>query len=94
MEKTLLRRINSLMHSRQVQKIFQWLFHLCQTISDEMNLSTQSHQEHVCAATLEYIQQHYPENTLCLNEIAEMYILVRRTLVRYLKSSASKIFRM
>lgn len=71
MEKDIVKTYQQLDAFSTSTEIFQWLFHLCQTISDEMNLSTQSHQEHVCAATLEYIQQHYPENTLCLNEIAE-----------------------
>lgn len=52
-------------------EIFQWLLSLCQTISNRINLSTQSHQEHVCAATIDYISQHYQDNTLCLNDIAD-----------------------
>lgn len=38
--------------------------------SDKINLSAQSRQEHVCTATINYIHQHYQDNTLCLNEIA------------------------
>ena len=71
MEKDIIKTYQQLDAFSTSTEIFQWLFRLCQTISDEMNLSTKSHQEHVCAATLEYIQQHYQDNTLCLNEIAE-----------------------
>ena len=71
MEKDIIKTYQQLDSFSTSAEIFQWLFHLCQTISDEMNLSTQSHQEHVCTATLEYIQQHYQDNTLCLNEIAD-----------------------
>ena len=71
MEKDIIKTYQKLDAFSTSTEIFQWLFRLCQTISDEMNLSTKSHQEHVCAATLEYIQQHYQDNTLCLNEIAE-----------------------
>ena len=69
-KKTLLKPINTLTLFQQVLRSSNGFLVLCQTISDKINLSAQSRQEHVCTATINYIHQHYQDNTLCLNEIA------------------------
>ena len=70
MEKDIIKTYQHLDSFSTSTEIFQWLSSLCQTISDKINLSAQSRQEHVCTATINYIHQHYQDNTLCLNEIA------------------------
>ena len=71
MEKDIVKTYQRLDSFSTSTEIFQWLSGLCHTISDKITRSNQSHQEHVCTETIDYIRQHYQENTLCLNEIAD-----------------------
>ena len=56
-KKTLLKPINTL-------TLFQ------QVLRSSNGFLVYASQEHVCTATINYIHQHYQDNTLCLNEIA------------------------
>jgi two-component system response regulator YesN len=72
--------------------IFDWLDSLCQKVCMKLVNSTKTYHRQICDSVQKYISQHYDNNKLCLNDIAE-YVNVSPTHLSalYRKSTGQNI---
>lgn len=52
-------------------EIFQWIEQICLNICKRLEVSVQNHHTHICNATINYINTHYHNDSLCLKDIAD-----------------------
>lgn len=73
-------------------EIFLWLDTLCQKVCMKLVDSTKTYHKQICDSVQKYIRQHYENNKLCLNDIAE-YVNVSPTHLSalYRKSTGQNI---
>lgn len=73
-------------------EIFQWLYTICLKVCTKLSDSVQTYHKQVCDSVLTYIKQHYVQNELCLNDIADyVNISPSHLSVLYKKSTGQTI---
>lgn len=58
-------------HAASSAEIFLWLEQICCNICTKLEASVHDHHAHICGATIDYINAHYHDASLCLKDIAD-----------------------
>jgi two-component system response regulator YesN len=91
-EKEIIHAYSTLESFTTSSDIFDWLDSLCQKVCMKLVDSTKTYHRQICDSVQKYIAQHYENNKLCLNDIAE-YVNVSPTHLSalYRKSTGQNI---
>ncbi|MDD2972060.1 MAG: response regulator [Lachnospiraceae bacterium] len=72
------------------EELVNWLYDICALISEQSDHSSQTYHKQICDTVVNYIKQHYSENTLCLNDIADAVMISPTYLSALYKKSTSQ----
>lgn len=61
---------NHINEFHNTEELCQWLKDLCHLLCRKLDSSMNDYHQKLCELVISYINEHYTDNTLCLNDIA------------------------